>query len=584
MFGSTVIEIGIGLSLIYVLLSLLCTVAGEAGSRLLGRRGALLRAGIDRMLGDRDLTERLYKHPLVLGISKPASLVPWWRAPECIPSPLFARVLLDVLAATPRWKPLTQLVDEVKHRDDPELTELVDQLASSPYGDCCSFVAKLDRVRARAAEVMPDHSAIGQAERGELLDAIERVRVAAQPAGEQADDLAHLRAACAAVRTGRASVVLGVLLGDPAITNLEGARAAVAAWFINGMASVTEVYKRQAQTVVFLVAAALAVSLNVDTIAVANRFAHEESLRERVADLAPPFSEKHADLARPAPEEPVAPQPISSGDAAQSRADAARSTDSADPESTPLPSATLDLLEWKAELDSLNVPIGWPTARDAERACEGRREAQRIAEAARAQLAGATLDAKEASATRRAMDQEARQAALRTKRAALKALSVQKKRAASKEKANDDTAKPPDDPRAELPAESAAQLEEQIARAEADAATAISDATAEELAIAKTEAAAAERSLVAATVLLSDIRLRAHLPLPCDAAPASARPGGGIPWTQQWIPRLIGWLLTAFAAALGTRFWFDVLGRLVDIRKAAPPPPKADGAATDPAA
>jgi hypothetical protein len=37
-----------------------------------------------------------------------------------------------------------------------------------------------------------------------------------------------------------------------------------------------------------------------------------------------------------------------------------------------------------------------------------------------------------------------------------------------------------------------------------------------------------------------------------------------------WIALLFGWLVTAFATSLGAAFWFDVLGRALQIRGSGP--------------
>lgn len=44
----------------------------------------------------------------------------------------------------------------------------------------------------------------------------------------------------------------------------------------------------------------------------------------------------------------------------------------------------------------------------------------------------------------------------------------------------------------------------------------------------------------------------------------------GSPWSGSWVlrwgSRLLGWLLTALALSLGAPFWFDLLGKLVNVR------------------
>jgi hypothetical protein len=44
---------------------------------------------------------------------------------------------------------------------------------------------------------------------------------------------------------------------------------------------------------------------------------------------------------------------------------------------------------------------------------------------------------------------------------------------------------------------------------------------------------------------------------------------------------LVGWLITALAASLGAPFWFDILGKLVNLRSAGLPPKKTAPAQGD---
>jgi hypothetical protein len=72
-------------------------------------------------------------------------------------------------------------------------------------------------------------------------------------------------------------------------------------------------------------------------------------------------------------------------------------------------------------------------------------------------------------------------------------------------------------------------------------------------------------------------RVRAQLrPLPIGWSDVPARPDHN--WLQTWSGRgqkLFGWLITAFAIMLGAPFWFDLLGRFVQLRGAGEKPKEA---------
>ena len=58
--------------------------------------------------------------------------------------------------------------------------------------------------------------------------------------------------------------------------------------------------------------------------------------------------------------------------------------------------------------------------------------------------------------------------------------------------------------------------------------------------------------------------------LVCDCyARAKSQDSGG------WVLKVIGWLITGLAVALGAPFWFDLLNKLVNLRGAGPRPAPA---------
>jgi hypothetical protein len=101
-FGSTVLDVAIGLVFVYLLLAILCTSANELLSGLTKSRASFLKRGITQLLdnqptGDaKDQTkaflEEFYKHPLITGMMQGN------RHPAYLPSRTFATVITDNLA------------------------------------------------------------------------------------------------------------------------------------------------------------------------------------------------------------------------------------------------------------------------------------------------------------------------------------------------------------------------------------------------------------------------------------------------------------------------------------------------------
>ncbi len=94
--ASTVIDVVIGLSFVYLLLSVFCSAVNEALAAVLALRQASLRRGIETIVSTTGLQQMIYDHPLIQGLSHGT-----WRRklPSYVPAELFAAVLQDVLSA-----------------------------------------------------------------------------------------------------------------------------------------------------------------------------------------------------------------------------------------------------------------------------------------------------------------------------------------------------------------------------------------------------------------------------------------------------------------------------------------------------
>jgi hypothetical protein len=106
MFGSGVLEVAIGLALVYLLLSLACTVINEWIAGLVGLRASNLEAGIrnlfkeGRLMEGKLLADAVYEHGLVQSLYRQDwldKLLHRPGRPSYIPARVFATALLDIL-------------------------------------------------------------------------------------------------------------------------------------------------------------------------------------------------------------------------------------------------------------------------------------------------------------------------------------------------------------------------------------------------------------------------------------------------------------------------------------------------------
>src|SRR5258705_321580 len=101
MFGSTMLDVLIGLVVVYLLLSLMCSAIRESIAGILGARSKLLALGIRELLHNDDpLIRAVYAHPQIWSLYRGDydSAVKSNKLPSYIPSRSFAMTLLDLAA------------------------------------------------------------------------------------------------------------------------------------------------------------------------------------------------------------------------------------------------------------------------------------------------------------------------------------------------------------------------------------------------------------------------------------------------------------------------------------------------------
>ena len=236
MFGSTILEIAIGLIFVYLLLGLICTTMNELFAMFGNSRAENLRQGVQILLRGEEgekLLHEFYAHPLIKSLAKGTGrglmqkfvalpVVHWFvkenKYPSYIPARTFVLTLLDKFAPAQTTAGRLTLDDlrAALNKENPDW----------PIND---------EVRQILHLLMNDAEAKAQVQGGEAL--------------------AHLQ------------------------TNLEE-------WFNQTMERVSGWYKRKTQLWSLLTAAALTIFLNVDTISVAHSFATNAALRASVVAAA----------------------------------------------------------------------------------------------------------------------------------------------------------------------------------------------------------------------------------------------------------------------------------------------------------
>jgi len=253
---SGVIGFIVGLALLYLLLCVICSGLQEAVAGLRHQRAEFLQAAIGRLLGP--LSEQLYRHPLIQGISPNLG--------------------------SPR---LPLRVRKVPPPPNPEEAPPAPRVVKPSYIPSRTFALALISLLGEAREAAtPD-------KREELLERAVRALPNRQ------DDSQEVR---------RLKETLRILLAD-ADRDLAKWQRGIARWFDDAMDRYSGWYKRRTQVVLLLYGLLVGVVLNADTFVFANALWSDSVLRASVV----------AEAQRVAAEAPEDACPPSTGDAGSAR-------------------------------------------------------------------------------------------------------------------------------------------------------------------------------------------------------------------------------------------------------------------------
>ncbi|MFL6192835.1 MAG: hypothetical protein ACJ75H_01590 [Thermoanaerobaculia bacterium] len=107
MFGSTILDVAVGMAFFYLLMSVVCSSLNEFLESLLKNRAKGLEDGIVRLLGDPALAQKLYNHPLI----KPLSVDK--TGPSYIPAASLSMALLNMAGSSRSFGEIRQTVTQL---------------------------------------------------------------------------------------------------------------------------------------------------------------------------------------------------------------------------------------------------------------------------------------------------------------------------------------------------------------------------------------------------------------------------------------------------------------------------------------
>lgn len=317
---SVVLDVAIGLALVYLLLSLVCSALSEMIELCRKRRAGELEAGIRELLGDEKAKE-FYEHPLVFGLFQGNYVAGQWRnLPSYIPARTFALALMDLL-----------------QKGD----------STTPSGAAFATAAPAPNSALDVSPAAPDIADVLQPLRDKvatLPDGSKRLKQALLPLIDAAgSDIAKVR------------------------ENIEG-------WFDSAMDRASGRYKRGTQTMVFWIGVGLTLFMNVNTLGLAKHLMNDKTAREMLVAKAPEILER-SKARLPNSPEGGKPNPAPSADANTSLTPiSVRPVSTAQPAAGEIPNpagtattsggadanqAEKELKEAIKDLTDLDLPLGW---------------------------------------------------------------------------------------------------------------------------------------------------------------------------------------------------------------------------------
>ena len=261
MFGSVILDVAIGLVLVFLLMSLICSAAKETLEALMKKRAIDLERGLRELLHDPDgtgLAKAVYEHPLIDGLfkgryeqQKGAWL--WTNLPSYIPARTFTNALLGHLQSLLPVAPAGPAAP------------------ASPAAPATQPAPGEGTAPATVATPAP-------------LPSLDQARAA--PAAQAYQRIENLRQAINAIQGNPEAVKALLTLVHISGEDVSQLRANMEQWFNATMDRISGWYKRWSQAVILGLAAVLVALLNVDSLEIGNSLARDPSLRQSLVGAA----------------------------------------------------------------------------------------------------------------------------------------------------------------------------------------------------------------------------------------------------------------------------------------------------------
>lgn len=282
MIQNAALDVAIGLILMYLMLSLLCTTVNEYIASKLNLRAASLASALQEILDDKDVLERFYNHSLIAGTNNAVAKT------DNLLKHLTMKLgnLQAAVSATPKGAAVAERVSVAANKAKAAAGGAVTAVA--PPEDHPSYISSTNFATAVLGVLDPTKPIPALKDVQDAVDAL--------PAGSK------LKAA-----------LQGALTSTTA--NIDQVRKSLADWFDDSMERLSGAYKRHLKVISVIVGLLIAAAFNADSFEVAQRLWTDSDSRAAVAAMATTVTGKTLDdLRREAADaEDIRPLPIGWG-------------------------------------------------------------------------------------------------------------------------------------------------------------------------------------------------------------------------------------------------------------------------------
>ncbi len=318
-----ILEVALGMIFAWLVLSVAVMYIQEWMVGRMAWRSEMLESYISNLVADPSLARQFYDHPLIQGLHSGSD---GQSKPAYIPAAQFSMALLDIITNMPKE---SSLVQKVLYDLDKEIDRLgwgkkksarlqlnqtlvLARKAVSSQGDAASITVMLDAVKRGIRTLYDDHPALRRAIRAriheylaqkEQIDGIlagMRAKNDGNPDETPEGQLKEGMAAMSIVQPEFKQAIEALTNGVDAASSqgegfLDGVRKNLEDWFNNAMDRLTGWYKRRAQTLAFMIALAVGVMLNIDSLQIATQLWRDPAVREALTAQASAFANANPD-------------------------------------------------------------------------------------------------------------------------------------------------------------------------------------------------------------------------------------------------------------------------------------------------